>query len=256
MLISWHCTILLLPVAQVFMDNVFKLHGLPHSIISNRNEIGQTEVVNRCLECYLRCMTGDKPKEWMQWLSLAEYWYNINFHSSTNITPFEAAYGQPPPTYVPYENGDSHVESLTDRQFEVGMWVYVKLQPHRQVTLRKSAYNKLSSKYYGPFQVVKKVGQVAYQLALPVTSQIHNVFHVSQLKKCTHPEASGVLLAVDSEVLLLKTPAPILDRRLGKVRNSPVMYVLVQWTGESVEDATWEIYGDLIARFPSFDQAF
>ncbi|GJY77978.1 reverse transcriptase [Tanacetum coccineum] len=218
------------------------------------------------LECYLRCMTGDKPKEWMQWLSLAEYWYNINFHSSTNITPFEAAYGQPPPTYVPYENEDSHVESLmrnlankhrTDRQFEVGMWVYVKLQPHRQVTLRKSAYNKLSSKYYGPFQVVKKVGQVAYQLALPVTSQIHNVFHVSQLKKCTHPvEASGVLPAVDSEVLLLKTPAPILDRRLGKVRNSPVMYVLVQWTGESVEDATWEIYGDLIARFPSFDQAF
>ncbi|GJT41734.1 retrotransposon-related protein [Tanacetum coccineum] len=206
-------------VAQVFMDNVFKLHGLPHSIISDRDKVflsnfwkslfkvlkvnlhmstayhpqldGQTEVVNRCLECYLRCMTGDKPKEWMQWLSLAEYWYNTNFHSSTNITPFVTVYVQPLPTYVPYESGDSPVESVdrslqarehtiqqlkfhlqrsqdrmrnlankhkTDRQFEVRMWVYVKLQPHRQVTLRKSAYNKLSSKYYVPFQVVKKVG--------------------------------------------------------------------------------------------------
>nr|GEU67792.1 hypothetical protein [Tanacetum cinerariifolium] len=102
-------------------------------------------------------------------------------------------------------------------------------------------------------KVVKEVGQVAYQLALPATYQIHNVFHVSQLKKCTHPvEASGFFPAVDSEGLLLKTPATI----LGKVRNSLVMYVLVQWTGESVEYATWEIYDDLIARFPSFDQAF
>nr|GEY92889.1 retrotransposable element Tf2 [Tanacetum cinerariifolium] len=86
----------------------------------------------------------------------------------------------------------------TNRQFKVGMWVYVKLQPHRHVTLRKGAYIKLSSKYYGPFQVVKKVGQLAYQLALPATSQIHIVSHVSQLKKCTHPvEASGVLSAID-----------------------------------------------------------
>nr|GFC05963.1 Ty3/gypsy retrotransposon protein [Tanacetum cinerariifolium] len=134
---------------------------------------GQTKVVNSCLECYLRCMTEDKPKEQMQWFSLTEYWYNTNFHSSTNITPFEAVYGQPPPTYVPYEM-----------------------------------------------------------------------------------EASGVLPAVDLEGLLLKTLAAILDRRLGKVRNSLVMYVLVQWTGESVEDAILEIYGDLIVRLPSFDQAF
>nr|GEV43096.1 reverse transcriptase [Tanacetum cinerariifolium]GEV47655.1 reverse transcriptase [Tanacetum cinerariifolium] len=65
-----------------------------------------------------------------------------------------------------------------------------------------------------------------------VDSQLHNVSHVSQLKECTHPmEASGVLPAVDSEGLLPKTPAAILDRRLGKVRNSPMMYVLVQWIG-------------------------
>nr|GEW38340.1 retrotransposable element Tf2 [Tanacetum cinerariifolium] len=172
------------------------------------------------------CMTGDKPKEWMQWLSLAEMRNLANKH-------------------------------WTDRQFDVGVWVYVKLQPHRQVTMRKAAYNKLSSKYYGPFQNVKRIGQVAYELALPATSQIHNVFHVSQLKKCTHSvAASGALPAIDSDGLLIKTPIAILDKKLGKVKNSPVMYVLVQWSDESIEDATWEIYGDLITRFPSFDQAF
>ncbi|GKB22693.1 reverse transcriptase, partial [Tanacetum coccineum] len=89
-------------VAQVFMDNVYKLHGLPDSIVSDRDKVfmsgfwkalfaelkvklkfptayhpqtdGQTEVVNRCLGCYLRCMSGEKPKEWVNWLPLAKFW--------------------------------------------------------------------------------------------------------------------------------------------------------------------------------------
>ncbi|GKA40938.1 retrotransposable element Tf2 [Tanacetum coccineum] len=104
-------------VPQVFLDTVYKLHELPNSIVSDRDSVflclfwqslfkilkvelkmstayhpqtdGQTEVVNKCLECYLRCMTGERPKEWVQWLPLAEYWYNTNKHSSINVTPYE-----------------------------------------------------------------------------------------------------------------------------------------------------------------------
>ena len=93
-----------LDVAHIFMDNVFKLHGIPSNIISDRDCIflnkfwkelfkllrielkmsssyhpqmdGQTEVVNRCLETYLRCMTGEKPKDWLKWIPLVEWWYN------------------------------------------------------------------------------------------------------------------------------------------------------------------------------------
>ena len=127
-------------VAQVFLDTVYKLHGLPLTIVSDRDKVflskfwaelfkmlqvkllkstayhpqtdGQTEVVNRCLEGYLRCMTGEKPKEWVKWLSLAELWYNSNFHTSILTTPFDAVYGQSPLVHVPYLGGLSKVDAV------------------------------------------------------------------------------------------------------------------------------------------------
>ncbi|GKA83145.1 putative mitochondrial protein [Tanacetum coccineum] len=295
-------------VAQVFLDGVYKLHGLPESIVSDRDKVflstfwkslfsslqvklklstayhpqtdGQTEVVNRCLGCYLRCMCGEKPKEWVKWLPLAEYWYNTNFHSAINTTPYEAVYCQTPPIHVPYIPGDSRVESVdrtlqgreeivkmlqfhmkraqdrmenqankhrTDREFEVGTWVYLKLQPHRQVTVRQGQQHKLSAKYYGPFMIEERVGKVAYKLQLPSYSQIHPVFHISQLKKC-HGKTyqMGSLPQLKEDGLLDYKPMAILERRLGKVNNKPVMYVLIQWTNRTVEEATWEIYVDVL----------
>ncbi|GJU45342.1 reverse transcriptase, partial [Tanacetum coccineum] len=134
------------------------------------------------------------------WLPLAEYWYNTNYHTSTKSTPFEILYGQPPAFHVPYIQGDSvneavertlvarevaidvlkfHLERAqnrmksftdkgrTDGKFEIGMWVYLKLQPHRQVSIRKGQQHKLSPKYYGLFKICSKVGNVAYKLELP-----------------------------------------------------------------------------------------
>ena len=104
------------------MNEVFRLHAMPKSIVSDRDAVfiskfwkelfklqkvslltsttyhpqtdGQTEVVNRCLECYLRCMTCEKPTEWPQWLALAEWWYSTTHHSSINMSLYEAVYGQ------------------------------------------------------------------------------------------------------------------------------------------------------------------
>ncbi|GJT08301.1 gypsy/ty3 retroelement polyprotein [Tanacetum coccineum] len=72
----------------------------------------QTEVVNKGLECYLRCMCGENPKEWYKWLSLAELWYNANYHSVLNTTPYEVLYGQTPPIRIPYVSGESRVDSV------------------------------------------------------------------------------------------------------------------------------------------------
>jgi hypothetical protein len=101
-----------LTVAQKFVDNIYRLHGLPSVIISDRDPVftsklwqelfrlsdtkmnmssahhpqtdGQTERLNQCLETYLRCMSSACPTKWCKWLSLAEYWYNTTFHSALN----------------------------------------------------------------------------------------------------------------------------------------------------------------------------
>ncbi|GJV54036.1 putative mitochondrial protein, partial [Tanacetum coccineum] len=148
-------------VAQVFLDRVYKLHGLPESI---------------------------KPKEWVKWLSLAEFWYNTNYHTSTKTTPYEAVYCQTPPIHVPYIPGDSRVEEV-DMTFQAREEAIKVLKFHLKSfnlteSIRQGQQHKLSPKYYGPFKVAKRIGEVAYKLELPSSSQIHPVFHISQLKKC------------------------------------------------------------------------
>ncbi|GJZ20949.1 retrotransposable element Tf2 [Tanacetum coccineum] len=267
-------------VAQVFLDQVYNLHGLPESIVSDRDKVflsnfwkalfaelkvklklstayhpqtdGQTEVVNRSVGCYLRCMCGEKPKEWVKWLPLAEFWYNTNYHTSTKTTPYGAVYCQTPPIHLPYIHGDSRVEEV-DRTLQAREET-IKLQPHRQVSVRQGQQHKLLPKYYGPFKVAKRIGEVAYRLELPSSSQTHPVFHISQLKKCHGKDHNmGVLPQLREDGLLENKPMAILERRLGMVNNKPVMFVLIEWTNKSVEEETWEIYGDLITRFLGFD---
>jgi hypothetical protein len=74
------------------------------------------------------------------------------------------------------------------RKFQVGNWMYLKLQPNTQVRVQeKGKHYKLKSMYYRPFEILTKIEAVAYELNLPVGSLIHSVFHVSQLKKRVEP---------------------------------------------------------------------
>lgn len=303
-----------LTVAQTFLDNVFKLHGLPTSIVSDRDKIftsnfwkelfkllgtqlklstayhpqtdGQTEVLNRGLQTYLRCMAAEKPREWSRWLPLAEWWYNTNYHSAINTTPYEVVYGQPAPLYSPYLNEESTVvvvdrslkarqaaiemlklylaraqnrmkqqadKGRSDRQFTVGDWVYVKLQPYRQSTVVNRANLKLSAKFFGPYQVLEKIGAVAYRLDLPPGAKVHSVFHVSQLKLHKGPVgALTPLPMLTDEGVLAKEPLAILDRRIGKRQGNAITEVLVQWRNTFPEDATWEALPHLMLQYPHF----
>ena len=69
----------------------------------------QTEIVNKCLEQYLRCMTRDKSNEWSKWLPVVEWWYNTSFHFSSKMTPFEVFYGKKPLTYTTYIPNETFV---------------------------------------------------------------------------------------------------------------------------------------------------
>ena len=73
---------------------------------------GQTKVVNRSLEQYLRAFVGDRPHSWASWLYLAEFWFNTNYHTSTKMSPFEALYGFPPPKVLDYVAGLARVAAV------------------------------------------------------------------------------------------------------------------------------------------------
>lgn len=99
-----------------FWKGLFSLYGTKFlmSTAYHPQTDGKAEVVNRCLETYLRCMCGENSKEWSLWLPLAEWWYNTHFHSSLQLTPYEVVYNQPPPLHLPYLAGESMVE-VVDR---------------------------------------------------------------------------------------------------------------------------------------------
>jgi hypothetical protein len=72
----------------------------------------QTEVVNKCLETYLRCFSSKRKNQWDQWLPLSEWWYHTSYHIATRMTHFEEIYGQNPPSILSYMLGVSKVQEV------------------------------------------------------------------------------------------------------------------------------------------------
>ncbi|KAL0326173.1 UNVERIFIED_CONTAM: Transposon Ty3-G Gag-Pol polyprotein [Sesamum radiatum] len=269
-------------VAQVFMENSFRLHGMSKTIVSDRDPVfmsrfwreyfqlqgvqlkpstayhpqtdGQTEVVNKCLECYLCCITGDQPKEWVHWLPLAEWWYNTSFHSSIRTTTYEVVYGQPPPTPIPYEAFSSSIETV-DRSLQHREATIKVLKEHlhnAQHKMKTQADKKRSEREVAEGDL--RVGAVAYKLELPEGTRIHPIFHVSQLKKKTGSSSCAPYLptTLTAHGYVILEQEAVLDRRLVKRNNKPITQVLVKWYNAPSEESLWENLYDLQARFPNF----
>ncbi|KAH0702597.1 hypothetical protein KY285_016875 [Solanum tuberosum] len=265
---------------DVFLDIVVKLHGLPETITSDRNVIflssfwqglftihgvqlntstayhpqsdGQTEVLNMCLETYLRCYCHKDASNWVACLSMAEYWYNTSYHSAIQTTPYEALYGRPPLLHLPYlprESSSAEVDStLVSRELKLQLLKHhlsrAQLRMKQQVDSHRSDRN---------FNILWRVGPVAYTLLLPSSVKIHPTVHVSLLKKCYEvPTHISYPPTID-----LASPRPepelVLQRRIVKQGSKAVAQVLVKWRGFPTENATWEFATVLKTRFPLFD---
>ncbi|XP_026459659.1 uncharacterized protein LOC113360359 [Papaver somniferum] len=230
-------------------------------------------------------MTGSTPKLWLNWLALAEWWFNTNYHTSLKMTLFQALYGYTPPHLAfPVQATTSvavvhdyllerdHMIQLlkedlskaqhrmkhfadnhrTDRSFVVGNWVFLKLQPYRPSFVALRTNMKLSAKYFGPFEVLQRIGNVAYKLKLPVESRIHPVFHVCQLKKKVGQHITTTLPPVDTSGSFIVTPIAVLDSRHILRGNNTILQILIQWARAPSEDATWEDANHIHSQFPDF----
>ena len=94
--------------------DLFKMASvtLRMSIAFHPQTDGQSEVVNKVIAMYLRCVTDDRPRAWVDWLSWAEYCYNTSFHSALRTTPFEVVYGRPPPPQLAYRIGSAWTDTI------------------------------------------------------------------------------------------------------------------------------------------------
>jgi hypothetical protein len=122
-------------LAHVFFDSIIKLHDILSTIVSDRDPVfiryfkkelftmagvklhftsvfhpqvdGQFKATNRIIAMYLHCLTGDRPRQWLQWLLWVEYWYNSSFQASLRASSFKVMYGRDPPSLQAYSPGEA-----------------------------------------------------------------------------------------------------------------------------------------------------
>jgi hypothetical protein len=298
-------------LANAFFDEIVRLHGLPSSIVSDRDPVftstmwrelfrlsgtklhtssafhpqsdGQSEAANKVIVMYLRCLTGDRPKQWLRWLPWADYCFNTAYHSALRTTPFRMVYGWEQPSMVGYDKGDARAPVVdemlcerdeflttarerlvqaqeqvklfydvkhTDVSFSIGDWVWVKLFHRPIASLPHQTKGKLAPRFYGPYQILEKIGEVAYKVQLPAGARIHNVFHVGVLK-AYHDNAPTEVPPLPQMLhgLVLPTPAAVVRSRLAR----GCWQILVRWEALPPSEATWEDVEDFKQLYPTFE---
>ncbi|WVZ49546.1 hypothetical protein U9M48_000893 [Paspalum notatum var. saurae] len=249
---------------------------------------GQVERVNQILEDMLRACALTYSTKWDECLPLAEFAYNNSYQKSLEMAPFEALYGRrcrtplnwsEPGERVTFgpelvtqaeeqvkfihsnlKRAQSRQKSYSDKRrrplaFEEGDHVYLRVSQMKGVH-RFGVKGKLAPRYVGPFKITERCGSVAYWLELlPHLAAVHDVFHVSQLKKCLRVPKEAIdtsQIQIEPDLTYEEHPIKILDQKQRSTRRRTINFYKVQWNNHSEEEATWEQEEFLRTRYPDF----
>ncbi|GKC02605.1 putative reverse transcriptase domain-containing protein [Tanacetum coccineum] len=247
---------------------------------------GQSERTIQTLEYMLRACVIDFRGSWDVHLPLVEFSYNNSYHSSVRCAPFEALYGRKfrsPIMWAEVGEGfligpelvqettekisqikdrlkaaQDHQNSYADHrkkplEFGVGDYVLLKVSPWKGV-VRFRKKGKLAPRFVGPFEIIEKVGSVAYRIELPEElNDVHDTFHVSNLKKRLADPTLQVPLdeiRVDDKLNFVEEPVEIMEREFKKLKRSRIAIVKVRWNSKRGPEFTWEREDQMKLKYP------
>ncbi|GJU37303.1 putative nucleotidyltransferase, ribonuclease H [Tanacetum coccineum] len=247
---------------------------------------GQSERTIQTLEDMLRACVIDFVKGCERHLPLVEFSSNNSYYTSIKAAPFKALYGQKCRSPVFWaEVGDvqltgpeiihettekivqirQRLQAARDRQrsyanirrkpleFQVRDRVMLKVSPRKGI-IRFGKRGKLNPRYIRPFKILKRIGPVAYKLELPEElSNVHNTFHVSNLKKCLSDESLVIPmkeLRLDDKLNFVEEPMEIMDQEVKQLKQTLIPIVKVRWNSKRGPEFTWEREDQIRAKYP------
>ena len=247
---------------------------------------GQSERTIQTLEDMLRACVIEFQGTWDKCIALMEFAYNNQYHSSIGMAPYEALYGQKYRSLVFWDKEgleilegpeivqatidkvdiiNSKLKAAQDRQksyydqhrrdmeYQVGEKVFLRVSPWKGV-IRFGNKGKLSPRYIGPYEILERVGPLAYRLALPPElAKIHDVFHVRMLRRY-RSDPSHVLkdseVEVSENLTYVEEPVTIADYKIKQLRKRTIPMVKVIWKNHGIEEATWETEEKMKRDYP------
>ncbi|KAJ0627218.1 putative nucleotidyltransferase, Ribonuclease H [Helianthus annuus] len=247
---------------------------------------GQSERTIQTLEDMLRACALEWTGNWDEYLCLVEFAYNNSWQASIGMAPFELLYGRKcrapicweevgekiieGPELVQVTNekvaiareklkeAQSRQKSYADRhrralEFNVGERVFLRVSPCKGVR-RFGIKGKLSPRFIGPFEILERIGEVSYRLALPPQlSHVHNVFHISLLRGYNYHPLHVVNYPyhlIHEDLSLEEEPEAIIDRQERIMRRKTIPFVKVLWKNHSEREATWELEDTIRSHYP------
>ncbi|XP_073153309.1 uncharacterized protein [Henckelia pumila] len=208
-------------MARLYVQEVVRLHGISLSIVSDRDP---------------------------------------SYHRSIDMAPFKALYRRRCRTPLFWDEvgerqveGPQMIQQMTDAVEMIREHVFLRVSPFRKV-MRFGLKGKLSPRFIGPLEILDKVGDVAYRLALPsYFSSIHDEFHVSLLRQYVADESHilhPIEVKLDQDLSYVERPLRIFDRKDKVLRNKSIPLMKVQWQRRGTEEATWELESRMRAEHP------
>nr|GEY74940.1 putative reverse transcriptase domain-containing protein [Tanacetum cinerariifolium] len=272
-------------LARIYLKKVVTRHGIPVSIISDRDprfasnfwrslqnalgtrldmstayhlEIdGQSERTIQTLEDMLRACAIDFGKGWVNHLPLVKFSYNNSYHATIKTAPFEALYGRKcrsPVCWTEVKEAQILGPELIQETAKKIVQIKERMQAAHD---RKKSYADLKCKpmeFQVGDKVLERIGDVAYKLDLPEELRIvHNMFHVSNLKKCHADEPLAIPLDglhFDDKLQFVEEPVEIVDREVKRLKRSRIPLVKVRWNSKRGPEFTWEREDQFRKKYP------